>query len=108
MADPPTLPLPASWNAKGLNRRERGLLQLASVDDAAFRRRQRLLVAVGLWFLAAAFVLAAVADLLHWSAEAWTPMLAVPGLFLLVRAWDVRNLRTTRRVLRRLCGQQPD
>ncbi len=102
------LPLPASWNANGLTRRERSILELAKVDDKAVRRRQRRFAAAGLWLLVAAFVVAGFADFLGWAIEAWSPLLAVPGIVLLLRAWELRHVRTTRRVLRRLCGQDPE
>ena len=91
----------------GLTRREQGILRLAAMTDADVRRRQRLLFGVGLWLLAAALLVAAAADVLHWAAESWSALLAVPGMFLLVRAWDLNHARTMRRVLRRLLGQDP-
>lgn len=102
------LPLPPAWNDRGLTRHEMSVLSLASVPAEAMRKRQRLLVAVGLWFVAGAVLIAALADILGWSIDAWSPVLAVPGMVLLLRAWDMRNMRATRRVLRRLCGQDPE
>jgi hypothetical protein len=101
-------PLPASWNGKNVTRRELQLLGLADLEDGPVRRRQRVLAAIGLWFLAGAIVLAALADVLGWAVESWSPLLAVPGIFMLLRAWEMRQVRLTRRVLRRLKGLDPN
>lgn len=101
-------PLPPSWNGKNVTRRELQLLGLAEMPDQDVRKRQRVLAAIGLWMLAGALVLATLADILGWAVESWSPLLAVPGIFLLLRAWEMRQVRLTRRVLRRLKGLDPN
>ncbi|MHB8634632.1 MAG: hypothetical protein ACYDBQ_11845 [Thermoplasmatota archaeon] len=98
------VPLPASWNEEGVTTGEVLLLAMALVPEKTIVRRQRRRALWGAWLSLGGLGV----SLLVGPYRLVGLAAAVLGVALLATAWEMRHARTTRRVLRRLCGEDPN